>query len=100
MRIKGKIIELGDIIGQPGQLKQQVVVEYDAEKHMTATLELWGDERVAKLQKLKVGDEVSVEFIGKWYMIWKDRLMDYNEVVVDNVRLMDYNLVEVGNVKM
>lgn len=83
MRIKGKIIELGDIVGQPGRLKQNAVMEYDAEKHKTATLEVWGDERVARLQKLKVGDEVTVEFRGKWHVIMKD----YTVVVADNVKM-------------
>lgn len=83
MRIKGKIIELGDIVGQPGRLKQSVVMEYDTEKNKTATLEVWGDERVARLQKLKVGDEVTVEFRGKWYVIMKD----YTVVVADNVKM-------------
>lgn len=87
MRIEGKIIELGDITGQPGRLKQNAVIEYDAQKHKTATLEVWGDERVARLQKLKAGDKVAVEFRRKWHMIWKDRLMKYNVVVVDNFRM-------------
>lgn len=96
MSIKGKIIELGDIVGHPGRLKQNAVMEYDAENHETATLEVCGDDRVALLQKLKVGDEVTVEFRGKWHVIMKD----YTVVVADKVKLMDYNLVEVGNVKM
>lgn len=83
MRIKGKIIELGDIIGQPGLLKQNAVMEYDTEKHKTATLEVCGDERVALLQKLKVGDQVTVEFRGKWHVIMKD----YTVVVADNVKM-------------
>ena len=83
MRIEGKIIELGDITGQPGQLKQNAVMEYIAEEHKTATLEVWGDERVARFQKLEVGDKVAIEFRRKWYVIWKDRLMNYNVVVVD-----------------
>lgn len=87
MRIEGKCIEVGDITVQSGRLKQNAVIEYDAQKHKTATLELWGFERVTRLKKLKAGDKVAVVFRGEWYMIWKDRLMEYNLVVVDNVRM-------------
>lgn len=83
MRLKGKIIKMGDIIGQPGMLKQNAVMEYDTEKHKTATLEALGDERVASLQKLKVGDEVTVEFRRKWYVITKE----HHVFIVDNIRM-------------
>lgn len=92
MRIQGKIIELGDIVGHPGRLKQNAVMEYDAENHETATLEVCGDERVALLQKLKVGDQVTVEFRGKWHVIMED----YTVVIVDNVRLSHWEISPVN----
>lgn len=82
MRLKGKIVALGDIIGQPGSLKQNVVMECDALRNNMATLEVWGDEKVAKLQDIKVGDEVAVEFRRQWHLITKK----YSVIVVDNVR--------------
>lgn len=83
MRLKGKIIKMGDITSLSGCLKKNAVMEYDADKHKTAMIECWGNERVEELQKLKVGDEVTVESRRKWYVITKG----HHVFVADNIRM-------------
>lgn len=67
MRLTGRIVALGDVIsgenqaGQPWS-KQIMVVEYDPEYHKSAAVEMFGEDKVKKLQSLKVGDLVGVEF--------------------------------------
>lgn len=74
---------MGDVItgessnGQPWK-KQTVVVEYNPEYHKQAAIEFFGEDRVSKLEQLKVGDMVTAEFAveshvfgDKWYTTLK-----------------------------
>jgi len=83
MRLKGKIIKMGDITEQSGYLRKNAVMEYDAGEHKTAMIECWGKEQVEELQKLKVGDEITIEFRRKWHIITNG----YHVFVAGNIRM-------------
>ena len=88
MIIKGRIISLGEVVGQPGMQKQDVVVEYpcDPENYKTVTLHVCGDERVKNLQRFKVGTRVIVELRGVWWLVMKDDT-GYNVVMADSIEM-------------
>lgn len=80
MNLTGKIVALDDVIngenheGKPW-CKQTVVVEYNPEYHKCAAVEMFGEDKVKKLEALKVGDRVNVDFSidsrqfgDKWYV--------------------------------
>lgn len=79
MKVTGRVVAKGDVIsgessnGQPWS-KQTVVVEYNAEYHKQAAIEMFGEDRVKKLESVKVGDMVTADFSveshfygDKWY---------------------------------
>lgn len=83
MKTTGRVVAKGDVIsgessnGQPWS-KQTVVVEYNAEFHKLAAVEMFGEDRVKKLADVKVGDMVTVDFsveshsyADKWYTTLK-----------------------------
>lgn len=83
MRVIGRIVALCDAVegqssnGQPW-IKQTVVVEYNAEFHKQAAIEYFGDDKVKKLESVKVGDMVAADFgveshayCEKWYTTLK-----------------------------
>lgn len=67
MRVTGRIVAKGDVItgessnGQPWS-KQTVVVEYNAEHHKQAAIEYYGEDKVKKLEAVKIGDLVTADF--------------------------------------
>lgn len=67
MKVTGRIVAKCDVIsgessnGQPWS-KQTVVVEYNAEYHKQAAIEFFGEDKVKKLESVKVGDMVTADF--------------------------------------
>lgn len=83
MKVTGRIVALDNVItgessnGQPWS-KQTVVVEYNAEYHKQAAIEFFGEDKVKKLETVKVGDMVTADFSveshnysEKWYTTLK-----------------------------
>lgn len=83
MKVTGRIVAMGDVIsgessnGQPW-IKQTVVVEYNAEFHKQAAIDYFGEDKVKKLELVKVGDMVTADFsveshayVEKWYTTLK-----------------------------
>lgn len=83
MKVTGRIVAKCDAVegqssnGQPW-IKQTVVVEYNAEYHKQAAIEYFGDDKVKKLETVKIGDMVTADFgveshaYGeKWYTTLK-----------------------------
>lgn len=83
MKATGRVVAKCDVIsgessnGQPWS-KQTVVVEYNAEYHKQAAIEFFGEDKVKKLEQVKVGDMVTAEFSveshsygEKWYTTLK-----------------------------
>lgn len=83
MKVTGRIVALDNVItgessnGQPWS-KQTVVVEYNAEYHKQAAIEFFGEDKVKKLESVKVGDMVTADFSveshnygEKWYTTLK-----------------------------
>lgn len=80
MRIKGIVVEL-----VKSRCKRTIVMEYpcDPDNYKKATIVVVGNAWVRKLQNLKVGDPLTVEFRGKWYIIRKD----YRTAVAETVTM-------------
>ena len=83
MKVTGRIVAKCDAVNgessnrQPW-IKQTVVVEYNAEFHKQAAIEYFGEDKVKKLELVKVGDMVTADFSveshsfgEKWYTTLK-----------------------------